>query len=71
MVVTMATPTATSEAPPEQRRLLGLPILNGVLPIGPAGATPEIVAGLTLAALGIPEVMGYARIAQMPVVTGL
>jgi high affinity sulfate transporter 1 len=42
-----------------------------VLPLGPAGFTPEIVAGLTLAALGIPEVMGYARIAQMPVVTGL
>jgi high affinity sulfate transporter 1 len=71
MVVTMATPTATSQAPPQQRRLLGLPILSGVLPLGQAGFAPEIIAGLTLAALGIPEVMGYARIAQMPVVTGL
>ena len=26
---------------------------------------------MTLAALGIPEVLGYAKIAGMPVVTGL
>src|SRR6201984_3907645 len=31
----------------------------------------DIAAGLTLAALGIPEVLGYAKIAGMPVVTGL
>src|SRR5690348_2488093 len=31
----------------------------------------DIAAGLTLAALGIPEVLGYARIAGMPVATGL
>jgi len=30
-----------------------------------------MVAGLTLAALAIPEVMGYTKIAGMPVVTGL
>jgi SulP family sulfate permease len=46
-------------------------VLQGVLPLGRAGISPEIVAGLTLAALGIPEVMGYANIAGMPVVTGL
>jgi len=32
---------------------------------------PEAVAGATLAALAVPEVLGYARIAGMPVVTGL
>jgi sulfate permease, SulP family len=31
----------------------------------------DVIAGITLAALAIPEVMGYARIAGMPVVTGL
>jgi high affinity sulfate transporter 1 len=31
----------------------------------------EALAGLTLAALGIPEVLGYAKIAGMPLVTGL
>jgi sulfate permease, SulP family len=31
----------------------------------------EVLAGLTLAAIGIPEVLGYAKIAGMPLVTGL
>jgi high affinity sulfate transporter 1 len=31
----------------------------------------DVVAGVTLAALAIPEVMGYTRIAGTPVVTGL
>jgi high affinity sulfate transporter 1 len=31
----------------------------------------DIVAGVTLAAVAIPETMGYATIAEMPVVTGL
>ena len=30
-----------------------------------------MIAGVTLAALGIPEVMGYTKIAGMPVITGL
>ena len=32
---------------------------------------PDIVAGVTLAALGIPEVMGYSKIIGTPVITGL
>jgi sulfate permease, SulP family len=36
-----------------------------------AGVAGDVLAGLTLAALGIPESLGYARIAGMPVVTGL
>jgi sulfate permease, SulP family len=48
-----------------------LPVLRGVLPISRKAITAEALAGLTLAALGIPEVLGYARIAGMPVVTGL
>jgi SulP family sulfate permease len=46
-------------------------ILGGLLPIQRARAPLEIVAGITLAALAIPEVMGYTKIAGMPVVTGL
>ena len=34
-------------------------------------ASRDIVAGLTLAALGIPEVMGYAQIAGMPIQAGI
>src|SRR4051812_22756554 len=36
-----------------------------------AWMTRDVVAGLTLAAVAIPEVMGYTSIAQTPVVTGL
>jgi SulP family sulfate permease len=46
-------------------------VLQGVLPIKPARIPSEIVAGLTLAALAIPEVMGYTKIAGTPVITGL
>ena len=32
---------------------------------------PDLIAGLTLAAVAIPEVMGYTSITQTPIVTGL
>ena len=48
-----------------------LPIFEGLLPIDPARVPSELVAGATLAALAIPETMGYATMAGMPVITGL
>ena len=48
-----------------------LPVLQGVLPIDRSRVPADALAGLTLAALGIPEVLGYAKIAGMPLVTGL
>jgi len=48
-----------------------LPILQGLLPIKGAQVPTELVAGLTLAALAIPEVMGYTKIAGTPVIYGL
>ena len=51
--------------------LRGLPVLRGLLPVRRSAVAGDIAAGLTLAALGIPEVLGYARIAGMPVATGL
>jgi len=47
------------------------PILQGVLPITAARVPAEIVAGITLAAIAVPEVMGYTKIAGTPVITGL
>ncbi len=47
------------------------PLLRGVLPVGRPQVRRDVLAGVTLAALGIPEVLGYAKIAGMPVVTGL
>ena len=48
-----------------------IPLMEGFLPLNRSRFPTEIVAGVTLAALAIPEVMGYATIAGMPVVTGL
>jgi MFS superfamily sulfate permease-like transporter len=48
-----------------------LPILQGILPIDRSRLPLEIIAGITLAAVAIPEVMGYTSIAQMPMITGL
>src|SRR6187549_12215 len=47
------------------------PVLQGILPIDRTRIPMDIAAGVTLAALGIPEVMGYTSIAGMPVITGL
>ena len=45
--------------------------MQGLLPIDCSRVPADVLAGMTLAALGIPEVLGYAKIAGMPVVTGL
>ena len=48
-----------------------LPLLQGLLPFDKVRLGPDIMAGITLAALGIPEVMGYTKIIGTPVITGL
>jgi SulP family sulfate permease len=53
----------------QQRR--SLPLFNGILPFDKGRLGPDVISGVTLAALGIPEVMGYTSIAGMPVITGL
>lgn len=46
-------------------------VLEGINPYQRAWLSKDIVAGVTLAAVAIPEVMGYTKIAGMPVITGL
>ena len=46
-------------------------ILQGILPIDRSRVSTDIVAGISLAALAIPAVMGYTKIAGTPVITGL
>ena len=60
-------------AQPKQARRRRLPValLEGVRPFDKKRFPMEIVAGVTLACLAIPEVMGYTSIAGMPVITGL
>src|SRR5438552_5733529 len=59
---------------PERRWLRsrrGWPVVEGMLPLERSRVPAEVLAGFTLAALGIPAVLGYAKIAGMPLVTGL
>lgn len=46
-------------------------VLQGILPIDVKRIPAELIAGLTLASLAIPEVMGYTKISGTPVITGL
>ena len=60
---------------PSQSELDGTPsrwpLFRGILPFDKSRLALDIVGGVTLAALGIPEVMGYTKIIGMPVITGL
>jgi len=44
---------------------------GGLLPVHRSHIAADVVAGISLAAVSIPVVLGYAKIAGMPVVTGL
>ena len=46
-------------------------VFGGLRPFNRKAALRDVVAGVTLASMNIPQVLGYARIAGMPVVTGL
>ena len=50
---------------------MSIKLLGGIRPITGKGAIRDIVAGITLASMNIPQVLGYTRIAMTPVVTGL
>jgi SulP family sulfate permease len=43
----------------------------GLRPLSRGGAVRDAIAGLTLASMNIPQVLGYTRIAGTPAVTGL
>ncbi|RDT03533.1 hypothetical protein DWU95_11155, partial [Burkholderia contaminans] len=54
-----------------ESRPSGVRLLKGILPIRRGGAIRDVFAGISLASMDIPQVLGYARIAGMPAVTGL
>jgi SulP family sulfate permease len=58
--------TAKTEAPGFR-----FPLLQGILPLNRSRVPADILAGITLAALNIPQAMGYTEIAGTPVITGL
>jgi SulP family sulfate permease len=51
--------------------VFGLSLFGSIRPYRRDWLSRDVVAGITLAALAIPEVMGYTRIAGTPVITGL
>jgi sulfate permease, SulP family len=72
----MATTAAEVMVPDSRGRLLrarlrALPVLGGLLPVHRSEVAADVLAGITLAAVSIPVALGYAKIAGMPVVTGL
>ena len=54
-----------------QDRKRRVSLLQAVRPVSRSGARRDALAGFTLAAMNIPQVLGYTRIAGTPVVTGL
>src|ERR1700688_2537794 len=48
-----------------------LTFFGGFQPFSRNAAMRDVFAGVTLAAMDIPQVLGYARIAGTPLVTGL
>ncbi|HEY1608925.1 MAG TPA: SulP family inorganic anion transporter [Paraburkholderia sp.] len=50
---------------------MAIELLKGLRPLTRAGALRDALAGVTLASMNVPQLLGYARIAGMPAVTGL
>src|SRR5215472_6074169 len=67
----MTTKSDAQATKPEAGSGNRLPLFQGILPFDKSRLASDIVGGITLAALGIPEVMGYTKIIGTPVITGL
>src|SRR5262249_6563624 len=46
-------------------------IFSGIRPVSRTGVMRDALAGITLAAMNVPQALGYTKIAGTPVVTGL
>ena len=60
-----------SRAANSRQTAMRLRFFEGLRPLSRGGAAHNALAGVILASMNIPQVLGYARIASMPVVTGL
>ena len=67
----MTTKSDVHATKPDAGSASRFPLFQGILPFDKSRLASDIVAGITLAALGIPEVMGYTKIIGTPVITGL
>jgi sulfate permease, SulP family len=48
-----------------------MPLFQGILPLDRTQIQRNLLAGVTLAAMNMPQAMGYTKIAGTPVITGL
>src|SRR5262245_36785896 len=65
-----ASPEAVSSERPSQNAG-GAWLFRSARPAGQGAALRDVLAGFTLAAMNVPQVLGYTKIAGTPVVTGL
>jgi SulP family sulfate permease len=53
-------------------KLTALKLFEGARPVaGRRGVLRDVLAGVTLASMNVPQLLGYARIAGMPLISGL
>src|SRR6201990_544662 len=64
----MSEADASADRPTRRWRL---PLFESTRPLNRSALIANLTAGISLAALNIPQAMGYAKIAGMPVITGL
>src|SRR6202451_16508 len=63
-------PDHPQSSPPQARNGGWLRLFQGVRPVTRAGSVRDALAGFQLAAMNIPQALGYTKIAGMPVITG-
>jgi sulfate permease, SulP family len=64
-------PDRLQSSSPQARSGSWLHLFQGIRPVTRAGAAQDAMAGFQLAAMNIPQALGYTKIAGMPVITGL
>ena len=63
--------TAPAHQPEQTPKQSPLTLFQSARPVTRAGTLHDALAGIELAAMNIPQALGYARIAGTPVVTGI
>jgi SulP family sulfate permease len=63
-------PNGLQSSAPQARSGGWLHLFQGIKPVTRAGAVRDALAGFQLAAMNIPQALGYTKIAGMPIVTG-
>jgi len=63
-------PDRPQSTPPRARSGAWLRLFQAIKPVSRAGAARDALAGLQLAAMNIPQALGYTKIAGMPLITG-